>query len=93
MKRYQHLKIENQYNVENIEKIEAAAAEAIDYAAKYYEHAVEHTTLTDEGFIRLTFAEGQDISKDDMREATEEAQRNFDEKFGELIRMEYSELL
>lgn len=87
---YQTIKIENANNVENIKKIEHAASEAIDYAIQYVEHAVSDTNLNDDGIIHLTFVAGQDVDED---EVTTEFQRNFNEKFGEIVKSEYSELI
>lgn len=89
---YAKLRFENNNNVDNLAKIEEAAAAAIDYARRYYEYAVSKSNLNDDGLLQLTFVNGQNINKQDEGEETAAAQRNFDEKFAELINMEYSEL-
>lgn len=61
MSLYQKLKFENSNNIEALEKIEKAAAEAIDYAAQYYEYAVDNTEVNNDGLISLTFHPGQNI--------------------------------
>lgn len=83
MKPYARFVFENSNNLDAIKKIEDAASRAIDYARQYYQYAVSNSYLTDDGFLRLTFAEGQNI--EDEKEEIEEAQNIFDEKFIEII--------
>lgn len=79
-------------NNANLAKIEDAAERAVDAGIHSYEYAVTNSYLDEDGVLQLDFASGQTISRQDIRDAQYEAQKNFDEKFAEIIKQEYPEL-